>query len=153
DGGRIDLKDPCSGPNAQPLRQARQDADDQLHRCLLAMKNRPVMLRKIALAPEAVQLPPGATTRMAIRPQIVEPQPAAIVTVPMGAKVHGGIHGTGAAIRWRHGIGPYRRGQFGMRRLVPTRGAVWLVGEACKRCGLVGALAPWPDWREWLLAL
>src|SRR5438132_164625 len=94
DGVRIDLKDPGGGPNAQPLGQARQDADEQLHRCLLAMKNCPMMLRKIPLAPEAVQLPPGATTGMAIRPQIVEPQPAAIVTVPMGAKVHGGLHGT-----------------------------------------------------------
>jgi hypothetical protein len=75
------------------------------------MKNRPVMLWKIALAPEAVKLPPAAATGMAIHPQIVEPQPPAIVTVPMGAKVHGGIHSTGAAMRWRHGIRPYRRGE------------------------------------------
>jgi hypothetical protein len=31
DGVCIDLKDPCGGPHAHPLRQARQDADDQLH--------------------------------------------------------------------------------------------------------------------------
>ena len=84
------------------------------------MQRRALGLKKVATTAATMKLPPGATTGMAIRPQIVEPQPAAIVTVPMGAKVHGGIHGTGTAMRGRHGIGPYRRGQCGMRHLVPT---------------------------------
>jgi hypothetical protein len=141
DGVQINRKDPCGGPHAPPLRQARQDADEPLHRCRLAMKNRPLMRRHIPLAPAAVQLPPGATTGMAMRPQIVEPQPAAIVTGPLGANVHGGLHGTGTAMRERHGSGPYRRGQCGRRRRGPPQGAGWRVGEACKRCGRAGALA------------
>ena len=83
--------------------------DDQFHLGLLAMKNRAVMLRKKAVAAKAVELPPGATTGMPIGPQVVQPEPAAIVTVEMQTKVPGGIDGTGAAVGWRHGIGPSRR--------------------------------------------
>ena len=69
------------------------------------MKNRAVMLREKAITAEAVKLPPGATTGMAIHPQMVQPQPAAIVTFGVGTKMHRGIHGTGAAMGGGMGLG------------------------------------------------
>jgi hypothetical protein len=42
------------------------------------MEDRAVRLSKVAVAPEAVQLPPGTATGMAIGPQVVQPQPTAI---------------------------------------------------------------------------
>ena len=65
-------------PNAQAFGQARQHAPDQLHRRLLAMKDRAVMLWEIPVAAEAVELPPRAATGMAIGPQIPQPSPTAI---------------------------------------------------------------------------
>ena len=88
---RIALEDSGGGPNAQSLRQARQHTHDQLHRRLLAMKNGAVMLRKKAVAAKTVELPPGAATGMTIGPQVVQPQPAAIVTIGGGTEVHGGM--------------------------------------------------------------
>ena len=93
------LKDPRGGPNAQPFGQARQHAYYQLHGCLLAMKNRAVMLGKIAVARGTVELTPGAATGMTIGPQVVQPQPAAIVTIGVGTTVHRGVHGTGTSVR------------------------------------------------------
>jgi hypothetical protein len=51
-----------------------------------------------------VKLSPGAATGMAIGPQIVQPEPAAIVTSDMGAKVLRGVHRTGTAVCERHGL-------------------------------------------------
>ena len=62
------------------------------------------------------------------------------------------LYGGGEALEaWDRAVP--ERGQCGRRRLVPTQGAVWLGGEACKRCGRAGALAPWLAWRAWLRAL
>ena len=63
---RVNLKHPGGGPHAQTFGQARQHADDQLHGDLIAMKDRAVMLRKIALARGTVALSPRSTTGMAI---------------------------------------------------------------------------------------
>ena len=47
---RVDLEHPRRGPNAQALSQTRQHAHDQLHSALFTMKDRAVMLGKIAFA-------------------------------------------------------------------------------------------------------
>src|SRR2546428_8695580 len=88
---------------------------NQLHCCLLVMKHRAVMLGKIAVARGTVKLSPGAATGMTIGPQVVQPQPAAIVTSGMGTKVHRGVHGTGTSVRWGHGIGRHKERWFEMR--------------------------------------
>jgi len=124
------LKDPGRGADTQALRQAHQDPHDQFHRRLLAMKNRAVRFQKVPVAAEAVELPPRATTGMPIRPQIVEPQPAAIVTSGVGTKVPRGIHYTGMAVGWRHGIGPYRRRWSGIRGRLLTQGTGRFVRQA-----------------------
>src|SRR5215468_8474783 len=79
------------GANAQPFRQACQHVDDALHRGVLAMKNRAVVLRKIAVARRAVQLSPGTTTGMSVGPQVVQPPPPSIVTSGVGTKMPRGI--------------------------------------------------------------
>ena len=81
------LKDPRGGANTQPLRQARQHPDEQLYGDLLAVKERAMMLGKVALARGTLELAPGATTGMAIGAQVAQPEPAAIATARMGAEV------------------------------------------------------------------
>ena len=100
-----------------------------------------MMLREIPLARGAVQLPPGATMGMAIGPQIVQPQPAAIVTLGVGTKVHRRIHRPGAAVRARHGIGPDRRRWMGLPGLWFTQHTVRLLRQAFERFGLGRTLA------------
>src|SRR5262245_19597498 len=102
----------------------------------LPMKHRAVMLRKKAAAAAAVQLPPRAATGMASGPQVVEPQPAAIVTNGVGTKVPRGVHGIGAAVGWRHRIGPYRRRWRGIRGRLLTQGTGRFVRQARERFGL-----------------
>jgi hypothetical protein len=85
---RIDLKDAGGGANASSLRQAGQHVDDQLHRCLLAMKDGAVMFWDIPVAADAVELPPGAPTGMTISAQVVSPEPTAIGTLGVGTEMH-----------------------------------------------------------------
>src|SRR5215470_11902329 len=113
------------------------------------MKNRPVMLWKIALAPEAMKLPPGAAIGMAIRPQVMQPQPPAIVTIGVGTKVHRGVHRPGAAVRGEHGIGPSRSRWSRFAGLLVTQRTVRLVRQARKRLRLSGAFALGLHWHGW----
>src|SRR5215510_14982901 len=105
------------------------------------MKNRALMFGKVAIARGTVKLPPGAAMGMAIGPQIVQPQPAAIVTMAMGTKMHRRIHRPGAAVRKRHGIGPSRRRWRSRPDLLFTQRTVRLVRQALERFGLGGALS------------
>jgi hypothetical protein len=50
----------------------------------------------------------------------------------------------GHRLRW------HRRRCLGRRRFLLTQGTVGLVGEACKRLGVLGALTPRPDGLCWL---
>src|SRR5215831_12708737 len=105
------------------------------------MKQRAMGLEKIAFAGETLELPPGAAIGMAIGAQIVQPQPAAIVTRGVGTKVHRGVHGPGAAGRERHGSGPWRGRWSRLVELLLTQHTVRLVRQARERCGLGGTLA------------
>ena len=125
---RSHLKDPGGGANAEPLGQAGQDTDHQLHRHLFTMKNRAMMFRKIALARGALELSPGATTGMTVGPQVAQPEPAAIVTTAVGTKVHGRIHRPGAAVRGRHRLRGCWRRRVGMGGLVFTQDALRPLG-------------------------
>src|SRR5207249_2805443 len=105
------------------------------------MQERAMRLQAVAVAGGAVELTPRATAGMAIGAQIAQAQPASIVTVGMGAKVHRGIDGTGAAGgRWHGGRSSWR-GWLGMIGVVFTRGAWRFLREALAGCGLVGAFA------------
>src|SRR5262245_34842874 len=95
-----------------------------------------MMFGKGAIARGAVQLPPGAAAGMAIGPQIVQPRPAAIGTIGVGTKVHRGVHGTRAAVRWRHGGGPWRGRWRRLARLALTQGTGRLVRQTLERFGL-----------------
>jgi hypothetical protein len=82
---------------------------------------------------------------MPIGAQIVQPEPAAIVTIGMGTKVLRGVHGTGASVRWGYGIRPSRRcWSFFPDRLLTQR-TVGLLRQACERFGFGGTLALRPD--------
>jgi hypothetical protein len=107
------------------------------------------MLRKVAIAGGTVELAPGATTGMAVGAEIAQPQPAAIVTAVVGTKLHRGLNDTRASVGRRHRIRSHRRPGLGMCCLVLTQGTGGLVGEACKRLGLLGALTPQPDGLGW----
>src|SRR5262249_21356943 len=127
--------------DTETFSQAGQDAYDELHRCLFAVKDGAVMFGEIALARGAVQLPPGAAIGMAIGPQIVQPQPATIVTLGVGTKVPGGVHGPGAPVRWRHGIGPWRGHWRRLAGLSFTQGTGRLMRQTRECFGLGGTLA------------
>jgi hypothetical protein len=148
---RSHLKDPGGGANAKPLGQARQDADNQLHRDLFAMKKRAMMFRKIALARGALELSPGATTGMTVGPQVAQPAPATIVTTAVGTKVHGRVHRPGAVVRGRHEIGSSRRRWSRLAGLLFTQGTVGLVRQALECFGLGGTLALGRDGLGWCL--
>src|SRR5207249_4997924 len=108
-----------------------------------------MMFGKVAIARGAVQLPPGAAAGMTIGPQIVLPQPAAIVTIAVGTKVHRRIHRPGAAVRGRHGIGPDRRRWIGLPGLLFTQHTVRLVRQALECFGLGRTLAFGLDRHGW----
>src|SRR5215471_18353219 len=91
---------------------------------------------------------------MAVGPQMVQPQPATIVTITGGTTVHRGVHGTGASVRRGHWGGRYRRGRLGRRGRSLTPDTMGLVRQPLKRCGLGGAVARGLerlglDWRDW----
>jgi hypothetical protein len=98
-------------------------------------QNRAVMFGKITEAAEALKLPPGSPIGMTIGPQVVQPQPATIVTIGVGTKVHRGVHGTRTSVRWRHGIGRHRTRWCEMRGTSFTQGTMGLFRQALKRFG------------------
>src|SRR5882672_1774847 len=113
------------------------------------MENRAVMFGKRTEAAEALKLPPGSPIGMTIGPQVVQPQPATIVTIAVGTKVHRGVHGTGASVRWVHGIGPSRRCWSSLAGLLFTQHTERPLREVLERFGLGGTLALGLDGRDW----
>src|SRR4029453_2661217 len=96
--------------------------------------------QKVALAGRAVELTPGATTGMAVGPEIAQAEPAPIVTMAVRTKVPGGVDLTGPPVRRGHGVGRYRRGRLEMRGIAFTQSTMGLVRQPFKRFGLVGAV-------------
>ena len=107
------------------------------------------MFGKITEAAEALKLPPGSPIGMTIGPQVVQPQPATIVTIAVGTKVHRGVHGTGAAVRWVQGSGPSRRCESSLAGLLFTQQTERPLREPFERFGLSGTLALGLDERDW----
>src|SRR5262249_48913122 len=97
-----DFEDPSSGTDTQALSQASQDPHDEFDRGLFAVEERAMRLQKVALTCRAVELAPGAPTRMPVRAQIAKPAPALIVTMAVRTEVHGGIDLTGPPVRRCH---------------------------------------------------
>src|SRR5712691_9572497 len=137
---RVHLEHASCCPDAEPLSQARQYADQQLHGHLLAMQERAMMLRKIPCAGGTLELTPGATTGMTIGTEVAQPPPAAIRTAAMGTKVPGGVDDPGTPSGRGHWSRWHRRGCLGMRNILLTEGTEGLVGETSKGCGLSRAL-------------
>ena len=81
---------------------------------LFAVEERAMRLQKVALACRAVELTPGATTGMAIGPEMAKPEPAPIVTMAVRTKVPGGVDLAGPPICRGHGVGRYRRVRLGL---------------------------------------
>ena len=108
-------------------------------------------LQKVPLTRGTVELPPGATAGMTGGPQLVQPQPTAIVTIGVGTKMHRGVHGTGAAVRRRYGSRPSRRRWSPCLDLLLTQGTVGLVRQAREWFGLGGTLTLRSDGLGWCL--
>src|SRR5262249_61421211 len=144
-----DLEDPSRGADTQALGQTGQDAHNEVDCGLFTVEDRAVGLQKVALASSTVELTPRAAAGMAIGPQIVQPQPAAIVTMAVGTKMLRRSHRPGAAVRERHRIRPARRRWRSLPDLLCTQRTVRLVRQALERCGLGGALALGLEGRGW----
>src|SRR5215813_3295932 len=113
------------------------------------MEDGAVMLREKAVARGAVELPPRTAIRMTIRPQIAQPQPAAILTVEVGTKVPGGIDGTGASVGRRPELRSWRRRWNGLASLLFTPHTGGLLGQTRKRFGFGRPRALGLGWHGW----
>src|SRR5262245_58774169 len=114
------------------------------------MKDRAMMLGKVALARGAMELSPETATGMAVGTEVAQPEPAAIATARMGIEMLGGINRARASVRGGHRIGPDRRRWLGLPGLLCTHRTVRLVRQALERFGLGGTLGldGW-GWRVW----
>src|SRR5437879_6572159 len=108
----IDLEHPRRAADPQTLGQTRDNAHDELHRGALTVKDRAMGFREIAVAGDALQLPPGLAAGMPVRPDIAAAEPAAVRTIRSGTAMRPrldspptasgkGDHGRGCA--WRRG--------------------------------------------------
>jgi hypothetical protein len=104
-------------------------------------------LQEVACSGGAVELTPRATAGMAIGAQIAQSQPASVVTVGMGAKVHRGVDSTGTSVGRGHRIGWHRRRGQRMHSLLLTGRTGGLVRQADKRFRLLAACASRRDGR------
>src|SRR5215831_18567261 len=87
----IYLEHPRRASDAQPLGQTRDDTHDELQRGTLAVKDRAMGFREIALAGDALQLPPGLATGMPIGADIAAAQPAMVGTIRLWTEVRVGV--------------------------------------------------------------
>src|SRR5262249_4531331 len=97
------------------------------------MQERAMRLQEVPFAGGAVELTPRATAGMAIGPQNAPSQPASVITLGMGAKVHRGVDSTGTSVGRGHRSGWYRRQRQGMQSLLLTGRTVGFVRQAYKR--------------------
>jgi hypothetical protein len=119
--------------------------DNALHRGLLAMKNRAVVLRQIAVARGALAWPPGAATGMAGGPQVVQPPPTARVIIGGGTKMPRGVHRPGAAVRGGQGLGRHQRRGGGMHGLSLTQSTGRPVREAPQTVWARWSVCAWAE--------
>src|SRR5262249_32222809 len=117
------------------------DMHDEADREAIAMAQGAVRLQKVSITAGTVELPPRAATGMAVGPQVVQRQPAAIVTIGVGTNRPRGVHRLWTSVRWGHGIGRQRRRGGGRYGHSPTQSRVRLVREARKQFGLGAAWA------------
>jgi hypothetical protein len=121
DGIGINLEHPRRASDAQPLGQTRDDTHDELHRGTLAVKDRAMGFREIALAGDALQLAPGLAAGMTIRADVAAAEPAMVGTIRSRTEVRARIDSPSAPSgerdhgRWRAGrlascLGPLRTG-------------------------------------------
>ena len=69
--------------------------------------------------------------------------------IGVGTKMHRGVHGTRASVRWRYGSRPSRRRWSPCPDLLLPQGTVGLVRQARERFGLGGRLTLRPDGLGW----
>src|SRR5215510_1564777 len=150
---RIDLEHPRGAADAQALSEAADDVHDEVDRDALAMEQGAVMLGKVPFAGRTVELTPLPPAGMAIGAQVAQPQPAAVVTVDMGAKVHRGVDRTGTAVGRGHRIGWHWRREQRMQSLLLTSRTGGLVRQADKWFRLLAAYASRRDGRSGLRCL
>src|SRR5713101_7270590 len=151
DGSGIDLEDPGDGADAQAFRPHAHRPHQLLGRDAFAMERRAVGLLERALASRAVELPPGATARMAVGTEIAQPHPAPIGTGGMRAEMLRGVHLARPSPRGDH-AGWRATGRLGgVCVSLLTGGTGGLAGEARKRLRGAGALARWRQRLGWPL--
>src|SRR5215470_2091984 len=88
---RIDSKHPGHRANAQPFGQGSDHLHEKLGRYSLAGKESPMGFKKVGVTGNALELAPGATTRMAVRTEIALPGPAIVGTRFLWTVMAGGV--------------------------------------------------------------
>src|SRR5262245_57675871 len=147
DGIGIDLEHPRRVSDAQPLGQTRDDTHDELHQGTLAVKDRAIGFREIALAGDALQLAPGLAAGMTVRADVAAAEPAMVGTIQLGTEVCVHVDRPSATSserdhgRWRAAgrlascLGPLRTGLAERFVEEPSEG-LWLFGAFSP--GLIG---------------
>ena len=92
DGIGVDLEHAGHGTDAQTLRQRAHRPHQQVGRDAFAMQRGTMSFENVAIAGGTVELPPGATTGMAVRLEIPTASPPIIGTVRMGTEMLCGRH-------------------------------------------------------------
>src|SRR5689334_15502185 len=106
------------------------------------MQRRAMRLKKIPTTCAAIELSPGAATRVTVGRDIAQSEPATIATVGIGTEMIGGVDVTAAASCRRNRREWRRRGlQPGSFDRLLTSSARGFPGETRKGRGLFGALA------------
>jgi hypothetical protein len=151
-GIRIHLKHSGHGPNAQAFSHSGDRLYDTVGRSELPIQGRAVRFEEIGVTDYAVELAPGPSTRMAVRPDIALPDPAVI-----GARGRGTVLAM-VVDRSRPSFLVSEQGRRGKRWLVKglltllTGCAGGLLGQASKGLGRrwrsLGLLS-WQAYRFW----
>src|SRR5262245_24239190 len=105
------------------------------------MKQRALRLQKIPLTPEALKLTPWTAAGMTVGAEVAQPEPAAIRTAVMGAKVPRRVDAPRPSVRRCHRLRPQRRRRHDDLGFGGAAGARRLLGQARKRCWLSGTVA------------
>src|SRR5262252_2828590 len=100
-----------------------------------------VRLQEIAFTGGTLQLTPRSPAGMAVRAQIVQSQPAALITADMGTRMPRSVNHTGASVGRGHRLGSPRRRRLRMMRVVCTRGTRGALRETLEGLGLIGTFA------------
>src|SRR2546423_7203100 len=102
----IALDHPRRAADPHTLGQTREDVPDALHRGALAVQERAMGCRAIAVAGDALQLAPGLAARMPMRAEVAMSEPVMLDAIVLRTAMRRSVAGARAS----SGAGEHRRG-------------------------------------------